>query len=419
MRRRNVYRGLALLAAVSLPITLSELLPLTASATTPDQVLFTQTSGSSKAYFKYVPGGNTSNATTQNVTGGGGCSNPTLGPATTGKTQGSTAPILGWAANVWSSQNSYTAGGATAAIVGAYNGSTGVCALGQNFSIDNVPQPSSGNSKWGVEELDFTSGTNPVDANRPFKEAQINIANNTAKATMVHLVETLNGTQVADQYCKLGATTKSNSPAIVVADTTPDGTTCTGTDASFMQFDTVKIQVPTNAGDSVSVVQTSTFTLGGGTICGGQTVPATSQQGTSGQVSANLTLDAPGSDCKTYANFAVSDDNVDPNAPSGYTRAVLFSGTGQNLPSGDSMTTTVDWGDFPACDPTTCPVTWVTFDGTTYVPQKFCSAAPYDADTPWCTVSKTFTDVDVNGTTMTHITETWSGVGDPTLRGPG
>lgn len=414
---RRVSKALALLVAIVVPVAITELLPTTAHATGPDTVQFTQSSGSSKAYFKYVPGDG-STATTQNVTGGGGCSSPRLGAAQTGKTQGSTAPILGWAGQAWLSQTDYTPGGSSGAVVGAYNGSTGVCATGQNFSIDNVSQPSGGNSKWGLEELDFAAGSNPVDAGRPFTRATVNIINDTSTATTVHMIETLDGTQVASQDCLLAATTKSNSPSVVAADTTPNGTTCVGTDASFTAFDELKIQVPI-AGESVSITQTSTFTLGGGKICGGQTVTGSDQSGSSGGVSATLTLNAPGTDCKVYANFAVSANRPDPNLP-GDPKVVVFSGTGQSLPAGDHITTTVDWGYQPACAPATCAPTLISFDGgQTYVPQTFCAAAdPANTTTPWCTTTKKFSYVDVNGTTMTHVVESWDGVGDPALRNP-
>jgi len=410
--RGRASKGIALLAAIALPVTISQLLPLAAHAAGPDTVQFTQTSGSSKAYFKYVPGDG-STVTTQNVTGGGGCSNPTLGPAQTGKTQGSTDPILGFSAGAWFNQNDYSGAGASA-IVGAYNGSTGVCALAQNYSIDNLAQPSSGNSKWGTEELDFSTGTNPVDAGRNFARATINVANNTATATHVDMIEMLNGQQIAAQTCSLGATTRSHSPTIVLADTKPDGVTCTGTDASVMGFDTVKIQVP-DIGESVSVVSTSTFTLGGGQICDGQTISASDESGSSGKVSASLTLDAPSGTCKSYSNFAVSADYPDSNA-AGDNKVVIFSGTGGDMPEGDHLLITIDWGYVANCEPGVCAPTMISFNnGQSYSPQTFCSAAS-SATPDWCTTSQKFSYVDVNGTTMTHIVETWDGVGDPATR---
>src|ERR1041385_2486487 len=83
LNRSRVYKGVVLLAVIALPITISDLLPIAAKAASPDTIQFTQTSGSSKAYFKYVPGDG-STVTTQNVTGGGGCSSPTIGKSQTG-----------------------------------------------------------------------------------------------------------------------------------------------------------------------------------------------------------------------------------------------------------------------------------------------------------------------------------------------
>lgn len=408
---------IALLAVIVVPFAISDLAPMAASAAGPDTIQFTQTSGSSKAYFKYVPGDG-STATTQNITGGGGCSSPTLGNSVTGKTQGTTDALLGWAAGVWSSQTTYAAGGRSNAIVGAYNGETGVCAEGANFAIDNVPAPHNGNSSWGLEALDFTKGSNAVDKGRDFSRATINIANNNSTATTVHLVETLNGVVEGSQDCPLAGTAKSNSPAIVAADTKVAGSACTGTDPSFSGFDTIEIQVP-NPGESVSVVQTSTFYLGGGKVCGGQTINATDQSGTSGGISASLTLVGPSTDCKYYNSFAVSSNDPDPNA-SGFPKAMIFSGVqGDTLPAGDHMITTIDWGPEPECAPTQCQPTQISFDGTHYVPQTFCAAAdPTNTTTPWCTTSQKFSYVTVNGVTMTDITETWDGTGDPTGRRP-
>jgi hypothetical protein len=408
-RRRRTSKGLALLAAIVLPITISQLMPLSASASGPDTVQFTQTSGSSKAYFQYTPGDG-STVTTQNVTGGGGCSNPTLGASQTGKTKGSTAPILGWAASVYSNQTNYS-GTATPAIVGAYNGRTGVCALSQNYSIDNVPQPSSGNSKWGVEELDFTPGTNSVDSGRSFDRATIHIQNNNSTSTTVHLVETSGGSPVAHQDCTIPGS------AIAITDTKPDGVVCTGTDASLFGFDKIAIQAP-NPGESVSVVQTSTFTLGGGQICTGDTISTASTDGSTSTdvVSASITLNGSTQYCKTYSNFAVS-----ANQPGDYPNVMVFGGSSsQTLPGDDHFTTTIDWGDRPYCQPTECAPTEILLpDATQFTDQTFCPKADPPSTAAWCTTSQKFTYDDVNGTTMTHIVETWDGVGDPTTRRPG
>lgn len=435
-RRGRAKRGVAILALLATPVAVVQLAPLAASAsgTGIDTIQFTQTSGSSKAYFKYIPGDG-STATTQNVTGGGGCSNPTIGKAITGTKQGTNDPILGWAAKDWASQTSYVTGGDTAAIVGAYNGETGVCAEAANFSIDNVAQPSSGNSHWGLEALDFSPGTNAVEgANRVFTRATINIANNTSNSTTVHLVETLTGQGVVGiQDCTVGPTTKSNSPAVVAADTKPGATAACSSikDPTFTTFDNVEIQVPT-AGESVSVVQTSTFYLGGGKVCGGTPQTQADTSGSSGGVSATIALvnssdgsAAPSTVCKSYNNFAVTTSYPDPNDP----KAVIFSGTGGNLPSGIVISTKVDWGTVPYCTPdgtpdssgtpttSVCSPTLIDFnDGTDPQPQTYCSAPPGPTGASWCTTSRNYSYVSGGSVTLTHITETWAGKGDPTFK---
>jgi hypothetical protein len=112
----------------------------------------------------------------------------------------------------------------------------------------------------------------------------------------------------------------------------------------------------------------------------------------------------------------------DPNDP----KAVIFSGTGGDLPSGSHITTSIDWGNVPYCTPsgadgtTACALTQIDFnDGTGAHDQTFCSAAPGPTGADWCTTSQKFSYVsDGNGGTLTHITETWDGIGDPSLGHP-
>ena len=50
--------------------------------------------------------------------------------------------------------------------------------------------------------------------------------------------------------------------------------------------------------------------------------------------------------------------------------------------------------------------------GSGFQVQTFCAAANPPATAPWCTTSQNYEYVTVNGTTFTHITETWDGLGD-------
>ena len=207
----------------------------------------------------------------------------------------------------------------------------------------------------------------------------------------------------------------------------PDGTKNTYSTGSGVSFDSIEIRVLTPAAGSVSVVgPTSTFYFGP-KICPGETITDTSTGGTvsSGEVTASFTfVSSPGGACKSYSFFEAL--STDPDVDNG--KSVEF--LSQEL-AGAHMTAEFDWGLFPYCRPDatpdpnpdhagapTCPTTTVDFgDGDTN--QTFCPPGGATADIPWCTTSKNFDyvpDPADSTKTVTHITETWDGLGDILFR---
>ena len=154
-------------------------------------------------------------------------------------------------------------------------------------------------------------------------------------------------------------------------------------------------------------------------ICPGQTVTATAiGTTTSGDVTGQITLDPSDPSCKNYTLFQASTNDFVTSPDDG--KSLIFDS--QPI-AGEEVTATFDWGLVPQCRPDTsglpaipvCPATRISFDnGATYQPQTYCAAdGPPPGSPAWCTTSKTFADEVVDGTTYTHITETWRGIGDP------
>jgi hypothetical protein len=381
LRGRN--RGLAAVVALALVAGATTWLRLdngAAATTTLDKIIYSQQNGKNGEYLQYVPGDG-SRVTTQPVTGAGGCATPNT-----------TNPVLAFSAKYYGSGYG---GPSTAAIVGAYNNRTGVCQIPQAWSIEVN------------EGLVFAPGsTNALTAGRAFSRAQLQLEREDKSTAsdppaVVNIVLRLGSTVVATQSYNLQG---------------PNGTqTATDTGTSYL-FDSLEIQVLSPAAGSISVVgPTSTFTLAN-QLCVGQSISQTSTDGTatSGQVTATFNYvgnSVNSGQCKAYGTFAAT--TTDPNSPTGKLVTLIAANA-----TGAHLTATFDWGLFPYCQPgtsnpnvPTCPPTLVDF-GSGFQVQTFCAAANPPATAPWCTTSQKFEYVTVNGTTFTHITETWDGLGD-------
>lgn len=232
---------------------------------------------------------------------------------------------------------------------------------------------------------------------------------------------TLSNVQVADSPALDGFTC-----AAPVATLAPGGVvTCTGTHTVTLNdfYGTGKFSdtatatatgpegqpVSTSAGDTVSAEQH--------TLCPGDTITSSAPgTATSGSVTASLTLVSGA--CKTYTYFQASTNDF-ATSPDDGKSIIFYSGSAAS----DKISASFDWGLVPACRPDyggtgsalpTCPPTKVSFDGgATYQVQTYCDPTAPPASPSWCTTSKNFADVVVNGQTYTHITETWIGSGDP------
>jgi hypothetical protein len=349
--------------------------------TTPDKVLYVQTTGSNGTYLQYVPGDGSA-PTKQAVTGGGGCATPNpSGP-----------PILGMSGRVYPSGYS---GASQSAPVGAYKSRTGVCSIGQAWQIE----PNEG--------LVLSVGSNTLVSGRTFARAQIALARqdkSTASSTPA----------VAQLVTRLGATvvgtTNVNLPGPA------DTTVIADTGLSRTGFDAVEIRLLSPATAGISVVgPTSTFTFAS-QLCVTESITAESSDGTAstGDVTATITYVSNSEDpvCKSYTTFtAAVDDGTG-------AREVDF-GT-QNTP-GARLTMTVDWGLSDKCRPDgegpepECSPTLVDFGSGQQV-QTYCTTADPPATPPWCTTGRSFEYVTVGGVEKTHVTETWSGFGDPNFQ---
>ena len=348
-----------------------------ATSTNPDTIQYVQNNGSNGTYIKYVPGDGSA-PTNQSVTGGGGCSTPTVhGP-----------PVLRFSAKYY--PNGYNAA-SVGATVGAFNTRTGVCRIPQTWSIEVN------------EALIFAPGSNTLTVGRLFTRAQIQLQREDkptsipGPSTTGQLVERLGSTVV-------GTTNYSISGGAGGTPITAD----TGTVAGG--FDSVEIRVNNPSTGSVSVVgPTSTFTLAG-QVCPGESITTNSDD-----VTATLTFVA-GSSCKSYTGFSASSED----------KSVTF--LSQQL-AGAHMTANFDWGYFPYCRadgvPDTvppCPPTQVDFGDGVFHTETYCAAVDPNAQTsppynppPWCATSRHVEyvlDPGGSGATVAHITETWDGLGD-------
>ncbi|HLX78258.1 MAG TPA: hypothetical protein VKR27_05185 [Acidimicrobiales bacterium] len=401
-RFRLLFSAVLGLAAIAIPISVTTLTSGGTSTSTngPDTVQYVQTTGNGGTYVEYLPG-NGSTPTTQSVTGSGGCATPTVHGA----------PILGFSAFLY--PNTDYSGAPTPAVVGAYKQRTGVCAIPQDWSIENE------------EALDFFVGSNALVNGRIFARAQIELQRqdkSSSPSITVDLVESQGGTPVASQTCTI--TGGAGTQLLADTNTSPS---CVGTSALLVGFDTVEIREMT-VGGSVSVVgPTSIFTMAG-EICPGQSITTTSDDGTStaDEVTATVSLvSTPGGQCKSYTDFAASADDPEMNGnfPE-TTKSVTFES--QQL-AGAVDTFTIDWGTqnfcrpdgagAPTCQPTLVSVPTV-MDGE-FLPQSYCAVASNTYPPgPVCTTSRTFTylantgGADCSDPTCTDITETWSGLND-------
>ena len=340
-----------------------------ASTPGPDKIVYSQQNGKNGTYIQYVPGDGTK-ATTQAVTGGGGCATPNT-----------TNPVLAFSAHYY--PNGYANAPVNNAIVGAFNQRTGVCQIPQAWSIEVN------------EGLVFAPGSNSLTAGRVFARAQLQLQREDKSAATDPPV---NGVLVE----KLGSVTVGTTPFSING---PDGTTITAdTGAPGTAFDSIEIQVLNPATGSVSVVgPTSTFTLASKICVGGQisTASADNQvQATATYVSNSLDPSA----CKSYTDFSAEDST---------TKRVNFPTTAT---PGARLTVHIDWGTTAFCTPSTCAPSTVDFnDGNGPQNQTFCAQANPPATPAWCTTKQTFSyETDpVTHLTVTHIVEDWSGFGDP------
>jgi hypothetical protein len=348
------------------------------ASSTPDKVLYVQTTGSNGTYLQYVPGDGSA-PTQQAVTGGGGCATPNpSGP-----------PLLGMSGRLYPAGYG---GASQPAVVGAYKARTGVCSIGQAWQIE----PNEG--------LVLAVGSSTLVAGRTFARAQIALARQDKTTTssppaVAQLVTRLAGTVVG--------TTNVNLPG-------PAGTTVLAdTGLSRTGFDALEVRVLSPATAGVSVVgPTSTFTFAN-QLCITESIQAESSDGTAstGDVTATITYVSNSSSpvCKSYTTFTAQVND-------GTGARVVDFGT-QDTP-GARLTMTVDWGLVDKCRPDgagpepTCSPTLVDF-GSGDQPQTYCTTANPPSTPPWCTTERSFAFVTVGGVDKTHITETWSGFGDP------
>ena len=386
--QRLLVAGAIGLAAIATPISLSVLsgatsAPAASSSTpTPDKIVYGEGKGSSSNFIEYVPGSGT--PTTQSVTAGGGCSSPTIHGT----------PLLNLSALLYSP--TYVGGTTSPAVVGAFQGRTGVCALTPDWAINN-------GGASGAEGLDFGVGSNGLVAGRVFADALINLTAESGPSgpIAVELVESDSGTQVATQTCTI-----SGLGTTIAADSSvPNNGPCSNTAGTAGDlFDTVEVRVLTPNSEVAVVGPTSTFTLAN-QICAPNQISTVN-----GAISATLQLQLG---CKSYASFSAS---IDP----GGTQMLSFPAFSQG--NNVQFTTTIAWAPQTKCQPddsaglpNQCAPTQVSYTGSNgFVNQTYCQAA--SAAQPMCTTSKTYNYVTVNGVTETQITETWSALVDSVWR---
>jgi hypothetical protein len=427
--KRSLVAAAVGIAAVVTPLALTAALTgvskapgtvagATGTQSSPDQILYGQTSGTPSTFYRYVPGDGSA-PTTQTVTPkNGNCGTPTV----------SGAPVLAVTAKLYASSpnsNEY-ANASSPATVGTSSLQTGVCDISPAWSIENK-------SGKGAEALDFSPGSNTavIGSNRTFTDAQISIQRKDSgvaqPGSTVQLVEfDSSGNQLASQTC----TINGGQGTLITADTNGPGTggNCTGATASF--FQSVEVRNLTTS-TSISVVgPNATFTLGS-VVCGQQTIQST------GPVSATLTVNAQPSVCKSYTSFS--------SGPTGNGQEALsFNGFSAGaIP----FTVNITWPAVPLCQPydpnsnhpdpsslpvppaqtlPTCAPTEFSFDGVTYYDQAYCQTPQPPgtgivAEQELCTANKSYNNDTVNPdgsvtpiTTAsnapgTQITETWVG----------
>ena len=417
--KRWLAAGAVAAAAVITPLSVSGVLPgitgspaLLAGAGTPaspDTVIYGEGKGAKSNFLEFVSG-STGATTTEAVTSGGGCSTPNI--------QG--VPLLNLTGYDYPN-GTYAPGtkpAAPNAIVGAYQGRSGVCSDPPDWAINN--------NTTDAEGLDFGIGPNTLVAGREFAGAVLNLVNDSGPSTgtVVTLVETLGGAPAGSQTCTIA------TGATISADTSlPTGGPCTGTVPT--PFDDLEVQVTTQNASASVAGPTSTFTLAS-EICGGDSIQST------GPVPATLTLTGAKTQCKSYTNFSSG-----PNA------------TGQNSLSCDGFsagsvpfTVNVTWPAVPLCQPyadsnhpdansapipaaqtlPVCAPHEFSFDGTTYYDQAYCQAGmpPGPGIVPQqelCTANKSYNNdiINPNGSATpimttganpvagTQITEVWVG----------
>jgi hypothetical protein len=388
----------------------------TGTQSSPDQILYGQTTGTPANFFQYVPGDGSAKTTQTVSPKNGNCGTPTV----------SGAPILAISAKLYAagpSSNEY-ANPSSPATVGTSGQATGVCDISPQWSIENK-------AGKGAEALDFSPGSNTavIGSNRTFTDAQIPIQRKDSgvaqPGSTVQLVEfDSSGNQLASQTC----TINGGQGTQITADTSaPTGGPCTGTTASF--FQTVEVRNLTTS-TSISVVgPDATFTLGL-LVCGQQTIQST------GPVSATLTLTGSTSQCKSYTSFSSG-----PNANG--QESLSFNGfSAGSIP----FTVNVTWPAVPLCQPyddsnhpdqssgpippaltlPTCAPHEFSLDGTNYFDQSYCQTVSPPGpnvlpEQELCTANKSYNNVTVNPdgsvtpiTTAsnapgTQITETWIG----------
>jgi hypothetical protein len=424
--KRSLVAAAVGIAAVVTPLALTAALTgvskapgtvagATGTQSSPDQILYGQTTGTPSSFYQYVPGSGPT-PPPQPVSASGKCGTPTV----------SGAPILAVTAKLYapSPDSSYYANASSPATVGTSSQQTGVCDISPAWSIENK-------SGKGAEALDFSPGSDTavIGPNRDFTEAQIPIQRKDSGVSQptskVQLVEfDSSGNQLASQTCNING----GQGTLITADTSaPTNGPCAGTTTKF--FQTVEVRNLTTS-TSISVVgPDATFTLGS-EVCGQQSIQST------GPVSATLTLTGSPSQCKSYTSFSSG-----PNANG--QESLSFDGFS---PGSVPFTVNVTWPAVPLCqpyDPTTnhpdstsgavppsltlptCAPHEFSLDGTNYFDQSYCQTVSPPGpnvlpEQELCTANKSYNNVTVNpdGSVTpimtasgpgTQITETWIG----------
>jgi hypothetical protein len=389
--KRLIGAGVIGVAAIVAPITFTAGLPAlsggpgsvafaagacTSAIPGDDAVCYIQSPTPSETY-QYAPAVGASSAQTANVSGN--CATATPG-----------ALFLNVCGFVYAS-GTY-AGASKAAILGTNGTATGVGAVSPAWTIDNK---TTGN-KSQAEAIDFSAG--PGLTNRPMLDAQIQIqrkdtgvAQNPSVGVQLVEFDSL-GNVIATQNCSI----VGNTGTQITADTNGAGGNCTSAPgpAAPSPFQTVEVR-DTTVSTSISVVNTSTFTLGN-QVCAPNFVNPNSGpiQG------AKLTVT---SGCKTFASFTSTGNNF------GQGQGLDFEGGTGNI----ALTLNIPWApETPACQPDapapsppappgplplpTCATHIVQINGQNFTDQLYCAKAdPITLPSgTLCTIDKTYTFVN-------------------------